>query len=113
FHNRGRGEQSTKVGKGSKPHQHSLVLERRNPIADGLGGLGRHSRPNRRAQFVQSAAGGFRDASKVFLNVFRSGVAFRRRTAFARFRFLHASHATRTTASKSMSEATGRPDMEP
>src|ERR1035437_1054662 len=113
FHDRGRGEQAAVVGKRRKPQQYSLVLERRNPIADGLGGLGRQSRPNRRAQFVQSAAGGFRDASKVFLNVFRSGVALRRRTAFAGFRFLHASHATRTATFKSMSEASGRPDMEP
>src|SRR3989442_3040942 len=76
-----------------------LILERRNPIADGLGSLRRHSGSNRRANLVQGAAGGFRDTSKVFINVFRSAVAFRRRTAIARFHFLHAGDATRTSTS--------------
>src|SRR3989442_6432329 len=76
-----------------------LILERRNPIADGLGSLRRHSGSNRRANLVQGAAGGFRDTSKVFINVFRSAVAFRRRTAIARFHFFHVGNATRTSTS--------------
>src|SRR2546425_7806132 len=33
-----------------------LILERRDPIADGLGSLRRHSGSNRRANLVQGAA---------------------------------------------------------
>ena len=39
FDNRGSGEQTAVVRKRGEPHQHSFVLERRNPIADGLGSL--------------------------------------------------------------------------
>jgi hypothetical protein len=99
FDNRGSGEQTAVVRKRGEPHQHSFVLERRNPIADGLGSLRWHSGPNRRANLVQGAAGGFRDTSKVFINVFRSAVAFRRRTAIARFHFFHKGNATRTSTS--------------
>ena len=94
------GEQTAVVRKRREPHQHSFVLERRNPIADGLGGLRWHSGPNRRAHLVEGAAGGFRDTSKVFINVFRSAIAFRRRTAIARFHFFHAGNATRTSTSR-------------
>src|SRR5713226_2426955 len=89
------GEQTAVVRKRGEPHQHSFVLERGNAIADGLGSLRWHSGPNRCANLVQGAAGGFRDTSKVFINVFRSALAFRRRTAIARFHFFHARNATR------------------
>src|SRR2546425_5846534 len=99
FDNRGSGEQTAVVRKRGEPHQHSFVLERRHPIADGLGSLRWHDGPNRRAYLVQGAAGGFRDASEVFIDVFRSAVAFRRRTAIARVQFFHAGDATRTSTS--------------
>src|SRR5713226_4578452 len=99
FDNRGGGEQTAVVRKRGEPHQHALVLERRNPIADGLGSLRWHSGANRRANLAQGAAGGFRDTSEVFINVFRSALAFRRRTATAGFHFFHARNATRTSAS--------------
>src|SRR5712692_12088151 len=40
--NRGSGEQTAVVRKRGKPDQHSFVLERRNPITDGLGSFRRH-----------------------------------------------------------------------
>jgi len=97
--NRRSGEQTTVVRKRGEPHQHSFVLERRNPIADGLGSLLWHSGPNRCANLVQGAAGGFRDTSKVFINAFRSALSLRDRTAIGRFRFFHADNATRTSTS--------------
>src|SRR6202165_3317162 len=97
-HGRSR-EQTAVVRKRGEPHQHSFVLERRHPVADGLGSLRWHSGPNRRAHLVQGAEGGFRDTGKVFINVFRSAVAFRRGTAIARFHFFHAGDATRTSTS--------------
>ena len=75
----GRSREQTAVGrKRGEPHQHSFMLERRHPIADGLGRLRWHSGSNRRAHLVQRAAGGFRDTSEVFINVFRGAAAFRR-----------------------------------
>ena len=99
FDNCGSGEQASVVRKRSEPHQHSVVTERRNPIADGLGSLGWHSGPNRGADLVQGAAGGLRDSSKVFINGFRSAAAFRRRTEIARLNFFHAGNSIRTSAS--------------
>jgi hypothetical protein len=102
--NRGRGEQTAVVRKRGEPHQHPLVLERGDPIADGLGSLRRHSGPNRRAHFDQGAVGGFRDTGKIFVNASRSAVAFWRRPAIARFYFfLHAGDTTRTFPSGSCS----------
>src|SRR5712691_3719455 len=97
-HGRSR-EQTAVVRKRGEPHQHSFVLERRNPIADGLGSLRWHSGPNRGANLVQGAAGGFRDTGNVFIHVLRSTVAFRRRTRIPRFHFFHAGNATRTSTS--------------
>src|SRR5207245_2263842 len=97
-HGRSR-EQTAMVRKRGEPHQRSFVLECRYPVADGLGSLRWHSGPNRRANLVQRAAGRFRDASKVFVDVFRSAVAFRGRTAIARFHFFHAGNATRSSNS--------------
>src|SRR5712692_1749851 len=99
FDNRGSGEQTAVVRKRGEPHQHSFVLECRNPIADGLGSLRWHSGSNRRANLVQGAAGGLRDTSKVFSKVLWSAIVFRRRTAIARFHFFHAGNATRTSTS--------------
>lgn len=89
-HRRGR-EQTAMVRKCGEPYQHSFLLKRRNPIADGLSSFRGHGGSNRRAKLVQSAAGRFRDASEVFLNVFRSVVAFRSRTAIAGFLPTHSS----------------------
>src|SRR5271166_327746 len=74
FENRGGGEQTAVVRKGGEPHQYSFVLDCGNPVADGLGSLGWHGRPNRRAKLFQHAAGGFGHTSEVFINVlvFRS-----------------------------------------
>src|SRR5713226_2173756 len=80
-------EQTAMVRKRGEPYQHSFVLERRNPIADGLGGLGRRNGPNYRANPVQGAAGGLRDACEVFVDVFRNGVASHPRTAITGSRF--------------------------
>jgi hypothetical protein len=97
-HRRSR-EQTAMIGERGEPHQHAIVLEGRNPIADGLGSLRWNSGPDGRANHVQSAAGGFRDASKVLVHVSRSAVGFRCRTAIARFHFFHAGHATRRSNS--------------
>src|SRR6267154_4101301 len=43
---RPRWEQTAMVLKRRVPDQHSSVLEHRNPVADHLGGLSRHHRPN-------------------------------------------------------------------
>src|SRR5258708_7234192 len=99
FDNRGSREQTAVVRKCGEPHQHSFVLERRHPIADDFGSLRKRSRPNRRANLVQGAAGGFRDASKVFIDAFRSALAFRRGTALARFSPYHAGNSRRTSTS--------------
>src|SRR5690242_14262360 len=79
------------------PHQHSFVLDRRNPITDNFCCPSRRSGPDRRANFVQCAARRLRDTCKVFRNSFRSAFAFRRGSAFAGFRFLHSRHATNTS----------------
>src|SRR5438093_1329190 len=97
-HRRSR-EQTAVVRKRREPHQHSFVLERRHPIADCLGSLGWHSGPNRRANLVQAATGGFRDASKIFINILRSAAAVRRKTTIAGFPSLHAGNSKRTSAS--------------
>src|SRR5271157_899641 len=99
FDNGGSREQTTVVRKRGEPHQHSFVFDRRNPIADGLGGLRWHSRPNCCTNLVQGAAGGFRDTSKVFINAFRNALSLRRRTALGRFHFFHAGNATKTSTS--------------
>src|SRR6266851_3624555 len=99
LNHRGSREQTAMVRERGEPHQHSFVLERRNPIADGLGSLPRHSGPNRGAKLVQGAAGRFRDTSNIFADVFRSASAFPGRTAIARFHFFHAGNSRRTSAS--------------
>src|SRR4029077_2705807 len=80
---RGSGKQAAVVRKSSEPHQHAFMLERGNPIADGFSSLRWRGGPNRTANFVQGAASGFGDAREVFVDVFRSAFAFRRRTAIA------------------------------
>ncbi len=109
FDNRGGGEQTAVFRKSGEPHQHSFVLERRHPIANGFGSLRWHSGPNRHAHLAQGAAGRFRDTSKVFINVFRSPVGFRRRTVTARFHFFHPGDATKTSTA-SPSPATVSPE---
>src|SRR5580704_159212 len=89
FDHRARGEQTAVVGKRGEPHQHSLVLERGNPVADGLGSLRWRCGANRRANLSQGATRGFRNASKVFVHVLRTAARFRRRAAAAGFRFFH------------------------
>src|SRR5580698_389388 len=76
------------VRKRGEPNQHSMVLERRNPIADGLRSL-RRRRPYGRPNFLQSATRGFRNAGKVFINIPRRTLAFPRRTPTIRAHFLH------------------------
>jgi len=99
FDNGGCWEQAAMVRKRSESHHRSFVLERRNPIADRLGSLEWESGSNRRANLVQGAAGGFRDTSKVFINVFWRALAFRHRAAIARFHLLHERNARRTLTS--------------
>src|SRR5260370_20812418 len=53
---RGSREQTAVIRERREPHQHFFVPERRNPIADDLGGLSWYSGPNRRANLVQGAA---------------------------------------------------------
>jgi hypothetical protein len=57
------------VRKRGEPNQHSFVLERRDPVTDGLGRFGRNSGPNRHANLVQGAAGRLRDASNIHQRV--------------------------------------------
>src|SRR2546425_1042446 len=57
-HGRSR-KQTAVVRKRGEPHQHSIVLERRNSIADRFSSLARDCGPNRCAHLVQHAAGGF------------------------------------------------------
>src|SRR6266446_10681695 len=52
FDNRGSREQTAVVGKRGEPHEHSFVLERRDPIADDLCSLAWRRRPNCRANLV-------------------------------------------------------------
>src|SRR5258708_3371377 len=89
-------EQTAVVRKRGEPHQQSFVLERRNLIADGFGSLRWHSGANRRANLVQGAAGGFRDAGEVFVHALGSDVAFRGRTASAGTCFFHSDNPPRT-----------------
>jgi hypothetical protein len=89
FNNCGCRKQAAVVRKRGEPYQHALVLKRGNPIADDLGGFRRRSRLNCRAKFGEGAAGWFRNAGKVFLDVFRSGFSFRCGTTADRFHFLH------------------------
>ena len=95
-HGRAR-EQTAMVGKGGVPHQHALVLERGNPVADGLGGLRRRRGANRRANLFQSAARGFRDARLVFLyGLHTRGCVCHTCNAITGLRFFHASKCTGT-----------------
>ena len=52
----------------AKPHEHSLVFERGNPIANRLRSRRWDSRPNHRSKLVQSATGGLRNSCKIFIN---------------------------------------------
>src|ERR1700722_4016479 len=108
FDHRGRRKQTAMVRKRREPHQYSFVPNRWDLIADGLSGLGRHSGPNRRAEFPKIASCGFRDTCKVFIDVLRSAFAFRRRPAFASFSFFHARNATSTLLSSPRVCATAR-----
>jgi hypothetical protein len=74
-HGRSR-EQTAVVRKRGEPHQRCFVLERRNPIADGLGSLRWHSGPNRGANLVQGAAGGFRDTARYSSTFFGAPLPF-------------------------------------
>lgn len=62
--------------KRGEPHQHPVVLERRNAIADGFANFRWHGRSDRCPNLVQSAAGGFRDAGNVVINAFRERSSF-------------------------------------
>src|SRR5438094_2703621 len=98
-HGRTHGEKTAMVRKRREPHQGSFVPERRNSIADSLRGLRRHHGPNRRANLVQGAAGGFRDSCKVFVHALRSDVEFRGRTAITRLHLFDTRHSTRPLSS--------------
>src|SRR6266436_76192 len=92
------GNKAAVLRERGEPHQHSLVLERWHTITDGLGRFPWHNGPNHRADLVQRGSRGLRDACKVFVNVFRSGVASHPRTAIARrrsFRSMSAASAMR------------------
>src|SRR6266436_6014732 len=78
-HRRGR-EQTAVVRKRGEPHQHSVVLERRNPVADRLGGFRWHNGANRRAKLLQGVARRLRNGRKILVKAFRSAGAFRCRT---------------------------------
>src|SRR5438105_9451440 len=83
-------KQAAVLRKSAEPYQHPLVLERRNPIADGLGSLRWHSTPNRCTHLAEIRAGSFRDAGKIFVNVFGSNLGFRADTTPAGLHFFHA-----------------------
>ena len=106
FDHRCSREQAAMGRKRGVPHQHAFVLERRYPVADGLRW---RSRPNRRANLLQSAARWFRDACKVLVCGFRSAFAFRSGTALARFCFFHARNRTKASNLASMPQPTVRP----
>ena len=99
FDSRGFREQAAVVRKRGEPEKDSFVLEGRNPVTDGLDCLRWHSGPNRGANVVQSAAGGFRDTSQIFVNTFRSVAGFRRRPVSGGPRLFHADNATSTSTS--------------
>jgi len=48
------------------------VVEGGDPIADGLGGLGRYGGPNRRPHSLQGAVRGFRDECQVIVDGLKS-----------------------------------------
>ena len=70
-HRRGR-EQTAVVRKRGEPHERSFVVEGGDPIADGLGGLGRYGGPNRRPHSLQGATRGFRDECQVIVDGLKS-----------------------------------------
>lgn len=115
FDNRSSGEETAVVRKPSVPDQDSLVPERGNPVADGLGSFRWDGGANRCANLLRGAAGRFRDSGKVFIDVFRSALGFRGKTAIARFRFfyillfLHGANATRKFRFESMIRTPGQP----
>src|SRR5258708_4020588 len=76
-----RREQAAMVLERRVTDQHSLVLERRNPVADNLGGLGRHHGLNDRTGPFQSAASRLGHTREIFVHVLRSNFASHRRTA--------------------------------
>lgn len=56
-------------------HKQPLVFEHGNPVADGFGGLRWNYGPNRRANFVQGAPGGLRNALEVFVRALGSDLS--------------------------------------
>jgi hypothetical protein len=88
-------EQTAVIRKRGVPDEHFPVLEGWDPIADDLGRFRRHSGPNGSANLVQSGAGGFGDASEVFIDGGWDGLAFRRRTALARFHLVHVDNSNK------------------
>src|SRR5438552_3770464 len=70
------GEKAAMFRERGEPYEHSIVFERRHPIADGFRGLPRHNRLNRRADLLQGAARGFRDGREVFVYILWGCAAF-------------------------------------
>src|SRR5260370_14650327 len=67
-------EQAAVIRKRGEPHQHLFIFERGNPVADGLGSRARERRPNGGSNLPQHAAGGLRDARRVFVHQFWSAL---------------------------------------
>jgi hypothetical protein len=62
------GKQTTMLRKRGVAEERPFVFERRNPIADGLGGFGRHDGSDDRADLSQGAAGRLWEIVDVFMH---------------------------------------------
>src|SRR6266851_3910231 len=68
-------EQAAMVLERRVAHEHSSELEHRDPVADDLGGLRRHHRPNHRANMFQCALSRLRCILEVLIYSLRSNFA--------------------------------------
>src|SRR5690348_15557198 len=98
-----RGEQTAVIRKRREPQQNTVVLDCRNPVADGFISLRRGRGPDCSTNLVERGAGGLRNTSKVLVHGFRSGPTSR--SAFAFFCFPHVADATRISISNPCSVA--------
>lgn len=73
---RGSWKQAAMIGKSCIPHQHLLMSESRNTIADDLHSLCGYSRADALAHLVQLPSCRLRNSSKIFVNSLSSTFGF-------------------------------------
>jgi hypothetical protein len=89
------GKETAMVGEGSVRHKHSVVLERRNAVADRFCRFLRSRRANRRADLLQSGAGWLGNLGQIFIHISGAGVLLRERCLARSCSLFHRVHPER------------------